>query len=51
VYESYREIDSNFTLDGWAEKWTAITKEDVSELAKKVTKVHTFFLTTKEGAS
>lgn len=51
VYESYQEIDSNFTLDGWAEKWTAITKEDVSELAKKVTKVHTFFLTTKEGAS
>lgn len=48
VFESYQEIDPSFSLDGWAAKWETISKQDVSELAKTITKIHTYFLTTKE---
>lgn len=48
VYESYQEIDPDFTLDGWAKKWETISKQDVQQLAHSVQKIHTYFLTTKE---
>lgn len=48
VYDSYREIDPDFSIDGWASKWQSVTKESIQQLAKDIRKVHTFFLTGKE---
>lgn len=49
VYDSYREIDPEFSIEGWASKWEHVTKESIQELAKDIRKVHTYFLTGKEG--
>lgn len=50
VFDSYQEIDPNFSIDSWSEKWSTITKDQVSELAGQIHKVHTYFLTGKEGS-
>lgn len=48
VYDSYREINPDFSIDGWASKWQGVTKESIQHLAQDIRKVHTFFLTGKE---
>lgn len=49
VYDSYKDIDPEFTLDAWIQKWSSVTKDQISDLAKGIHKIHTYFLTAKEG--
>lgn len=48
IYDQYRELPIEFSIENLAAKWDAVTKEDVAAMAKKVEKQTVFFLTGTE---
>ncbi|GEK32502.1 EF-P 5-aminopentanol modification-associated protein YfmF [Kurthia sibirica] len=50
IYDQYRDLPGGFSVPAMAEKWAAVTKEDVANVAKNVRKETVFFLTGMEEA-
>ena len=48
VYDQYKELDEQFSIDTWAARWDRITLDDVARMAKYVTLEKVYFLSGKE---
>ena len=48
IFDQYKTLDEQFTLDMWVKRWNAITKEDVQKVAQKIELQATYFLCGKE---
>ena len=33
IFDQYKDLDEEFTVDTWKERWNKVTKEDVQEMA------------------
>ena len=48
IFDQYKTLDEQFTLDTWVTRWMDITKEDVQKVAQKIELQATYFLCGKE---
>ncbi|MGF9975965.1 EF-P 5-aminopentanol modification-associated protein YfmF [Viridibacillus arvi] len=51
IYDQYKELPTEFSVENMAAKWQAVTKEDVVNMAKQVEKETVYFLRGKEDAA
>lgn len=51
IFDQYKDLDEKFSVESWVAKWTAVTKEDVQEMAKSIEKQLVYFLSGKEEKS
>ena len=48
IFDQYKDLEEVFSFENWAEKWQAVTKEDVQKIAQIVEKQAVYFLCGKE---
>lgn len=48
IYDQYKELDPVFKVEHWQEKWKAVTKEDIVDMAKQLHKETVYFLSGME---
>jgi len=51
IFDQYKDLPEEFSVETWANKWKAVTKEDVVEVAKQVQLEAVYFLCGKEQAA
>jgi len=51
IFDQYKDLPEEFSVEAWATKWRAVTKEDVIEMAKQVQLEAVYFLSGKEQAA
>ncbi|WP_286925881.1 MULTISPECIES: EF-P 5-aminopentanol modification-associated protein YfmF [Lysinibacillus] len=51
IFDQYKDLPEKFSVETWANKWKAVTKEDVVEVAKQVQLEAVYFLCGKEQAA
>ena len=51
IFDQYKDLPEEFSVETWANKWKAVTKEDVVEMAKQVQLEAVYFLCGKEQAA
>lgn len=51
IFDQYKDLPEEFSVEAWANKWRAVTKEDVIEMAKQVQLEAVYFLSGKEQAA
>lgn len=51
IFDQYKDLPENFSVEAWAKRWKAVTKEDVIEMAKQVKLEAVYFLCGKEQAA
>lgn len=51
IFDQYKDLPEEFAVETWANKWKAVTKEDVVEMAKQVQLEAVYFLCGKEQAA
>ncbi|MFF2753967.1 EF-P 5-aminopentanol modification-associated protein YfmF [Psychrobacillus sp. NPDC058041] len=51
IYDQYKELNEDFTVEEWVEKWSNVTKEQIKQMASKIEKEFVYFLSGKDGAS
>ncbi|KOY82743.1 insulinase family protein [Lysinibacillus macroides] len=51
IFDQYKNLPEEFSVEAWANKWKAVTKEDVVEMAKQVQLEAVYFLYGKEQAA
>ncbi|MGE6514445.1 insulinase family protein [Lysinibacillus fusiformis] len=51
IYDQYKDLPEEFSFETWANKWKAVTKQDVVEMAKQVQLEAVYFLCGKEQAA
>ncbi|MGG2109904.1 pitrilysin family protein [Lysinibacillus pakistanensis] len=51
IFDQYKDLPEEFSVKTWANKWKAVTKEDVVEVAKQVQLEAVYFLCGKEQAA
>ncbi|MEK5231197.1 pitrilysin family protein [Lysinibacillus sp. FSL K6-0232] len=51
IFDQYKNLPEEFSVEAWANKWKAVTKEDVVEMAKTVQLEAVYFLYGKEQAA
>ncbi|MFJ7950596.1 EF-P 5-aminopentanol modification-associated protein YfmF [Lysinibacillus sp. NPDC096418] len=51
IFDQYKDLPENFSVEAWANRWKAVTKEDVIEMAKQVKLEAVYFLCGKEQAA
>lgn len=51
IYDQYKNLNEQFTIDTWAKRWQQVSKEDVQEMAKQVELEAIYFLCGKEEAT
>jgi predicted Zn-dependent peptidase len=51
IYDQYKELNEDFTVEEWVEKWSNVTKEQIQQMASKIEKEFVYFLSGKDGAS
>lgn len=51
IYDQYKDLPEAFSVEAWVNKWKAVTKEDVVEMAKQVQLEAVYFLCGKEQAA
>lgn len=51
IFDQYKDLPEEFSVDTWVNKWKAVTKEDVVEMAKQVQLEAVYFLCGKEQAA
>ena len=51
IYDQYKDLPEVFSVEAWVNKWKAVTKEDVIEMAKQVQLEAVYFLCGKEQAA
>ncbi len=50
IYDQYKEIDENFSVEGWSAKWSDVSKEQIQEMASTIEKEFVYLLSGKEGS-
>lgn len=48
IYDQYKDIDDEFSVDVWKQRWADVTKEDVQKMASQVELEAIYFLCGKE---
>ena len=48
IFDQYKDLPESFAFETWANKWKAVTKEDVQKIANLVEKQAVYFLSGKE---
>ncbi len=48
IFDQYKDLPEEFSVEAWATKWQAVTKEDVVDMAKQVKLEAVYFLSGKE---
>jgi len=51
IFDQYKDLPEEFSVQAWANKWKAVTKEDVVAMAKQVQLEAVYFLCGKEQAA
>lgn len=51
IFDQYKDLPEEFSVETWANKWKAVTKEDVVAMAKQVQLEAVYFLCGKEQAA
>ena len=51
IYDQYKDLPEEFSVEAWANKWKAVSKEDVVDMAKQVQLEAVYFLCGKEQAA
>ncbi|MCT6818479.1 MAG: insulinase family protein, partial [Lysinibacillus fusiformis] len=51
IFDQYKDLPEEFSVESWANKWKAVTKEDVMDMAKQVQLEAVYFLCGKEQAA
>lgn len=51
IFDQYKDLPEEFSVEAWATKWQAVTKADVVEMAKQVQLEAVYFLSGKEQAA
>ncbi|MFJ6207657.1 EF-P 5-aminopentanol modification-associated protein YfmF [Lysinibacillus sp. NPDC092081] len=51
IFDQYKDLPEEFSVAAWANKWKAVTKEDIVEMAKQVQLEAVYFLCGKEQAA
>lgn len=51
IFDQYKDLPEEFSVETWANKWKAVTKEDVVDMAKQVQLEAVYFLCGKEQAA
>jgi len=51
IFDQYKDLPEEFSVETWANKWKAVTKEDVVNMAKQVQLEAVYFLCGKEQAA
>lgn len=49
IYDQYKDLDEQFSVDLWKERWEKVTKEDVQKMASQVQLEAVYFLSGKEA--
>lgn len=50
IYDQYKDLGEEFSIDKWRERWKQVTKEDLQEMASQLKLEAVYFLSGKEGA-
>nr|WP_106784317.1 pitrilysin family protein [Lysinibacillus timonensis] len=50
IYDQYKDLGEEFSVDSWKERWQNVTKEDVQQMASQLKLEAIYFLSGKEGA-
>lgn len=48
IFDQYKELNEAFIIDTWADRWQAVTKEDVQNMAQQIKQEAIYFLCGKE---
>ncbi|MDD1501296.1 pitrilysin family protein [Lysinibacillus sp. CNPSo 3705] len=51
IFDQYKDLPEEFSVETWANKWQAVTKPDIVEMAKQVQLEAVYFLSGKEQAA
>ncbi|MGE7947247.1 EF-P 5-aminopentanol modification-associated protein YfmF [Lysinibacillus sp. NPDC093688] len=51
IFDQYKDLPEEFSVEAWATKWKAVTKEDIVEMAKQIQLEAVYFLCGKEQAT
>lgn len=51
IFDQYKDLPEEFSVEAWANKWKAVTKQDIVEMAKQVQLEAVYFLCGKEQAA
>jgi len=51
IFDQYIDLDEEFSVEAWFEKWSSVTKDDIQEMAKSIEKQLVYFLSGKEELS
>ncbi|TQR38235.1 insulinase family protein [Lysinibacillus sphaericus] len=51
IFDQYKDLPEEFSVEAWASKWKAVTKQDIVEMAKQVQLEAVYFLSGKEQAA
>ncbi|PZX07806.1 putative Zn-dependent peptidase [Psychrobacillus insolitus] len=49
IYDQYKELNEDFTVEDWIGKWSDISKEQIGQMASKIEKEFVYFLSGKES--
>lgn len=49
IFDQYKDLDEEFSVDLWKERWHKVTKEDLQEMASLLKHEATYFLCGKEA--
>lgn len=49
LYDQYKDLDEEFSVDAWKERWNKVTKEDLMQMASNLHHEATYFLCGKEA--
>lgn len=50
IYDQYKELNEEFTVEDWFEKWSIVTKDQIQQMSSKIEKEFVYFLSGKDGA-
>ncbi|BDH61208.1 peptidase M16 [Lysinibacillus sp. PLM2] len=51
IFDQYKDLGEDFSVDLWKDRWSKVTKEDVQQMASQLKLEAIYFLSGKEGSS
>lgn len=49
IFDQYKDLDEEFSVELWKERWNKVTKEDLKQMASQIQHEATYFLCGKEA--
>jgi predicted Zn-dependent peptidase len=49
IFDQYKDLDEEFSVELWKERWEKVTKEDLQQMASQLKHEATYFLCGKEA--